>query len=352
MTNEWAPPYTGFRNIVDTFRNTERPRPLTPVDVYYHFYIAERQIAFRTLTTVFDWCLRQNYSKLFVSEYLQIMNDLVDARLEEDGDWYRVLNQGKLPSIRFDGEPRQVDLSSAKGVLGFRHRWGSLYVFLDGGKEHRFRLTTGEQTGLRLLEASRPLEMLSRNEEGELLAFRSSGPGWAEFRFGGLDPGTYVSVRRVGGPATAHRDPILAIDARGELFIRARFGRSAEVHVESSSEASFRLNQWNVWFADEGRYMLLGLALSLLSWGLCRYHRPRFQPRSRTNKTPPGEEQLNETGHDSLETRENGEPQLVVEVGAATRGQPKEHLPAGGVGPWSSDMVAALQNRADEEEDS
>lgn len=353
MTNEWAPPFTGFRNIVETFRNTERPRPLTPVDVYYHFYIAERDHAFETLKTVLDWCLRHDLAHLFVSEYLDGMIDLLDTRLSRDGDWYRVENEGKLPSIRFDGESRHVDLTSSQGVLGYRHRWGSLYVFLDGSKDHRFRLTDEEQTVLRVLESSRPLTLLPRKQEGELLAFRSQGPGEAVYRFGGLEPGEYVSVERIGGPASAYRDPILQVDARGALEIRARCGQGAEVRVTSSSETAYRLHQWNIWFADEGRYILLCLALTGLSWGLCRFHRPRIEVREASDLVLPGlSDDEEESARGAEEDVDASGVGLVVEAGTMD-GAPsfEDSMPAGGVGPWSDEMMAALRARARDEED-
>src|SRR4029453_5395461 len=46
-TNLWKGPFYGFRNVLETFRRTEHPRRVTPVNVYYHYYSAERVAGLR-----------------------------------------------------------------------------------------------------------------------------------------------------------------------------------------------------------------------------------------------------------------------------------------------------------------
>lgn len=333
MTNEWTPPFTGFRNIIQTFRNTEVPRPLTPVDVYYHFYIAERQVAFRTLKTVFDWCRKKDFAHLFVSEYLDMMEDLLEVRLEEGDGWFRVHTRGKLPTIRFDDVPGYVDMGTARGVQGYRRRWGSLYVFLDASEEHVFRLVPEEASGLRLLEASRPVQLLP-TREGELAAFRGTGFGFTELRFAGLPANAFAAVQRRGGPPSAHGDVILQVDPEGVLGLRVELGRGAEVRVLSSSAAAYESHLQELWFADEGRYALLLGALTVLGWLLCRFYLPEL--RAARASYQPRRPRVREGGLEVDPVRE--EPRS------------SEGLPAGGVGPWAAgDLSSSFPVDGDDE---
>lgn len=325
LTNEWTPPFTGFRGITETFRRTEEPRPLTPVDVYYHFYIAERNESFRTLKSVFNWCLAQDFARLFTSEYLAAMRDLVDAEVLAGPDgWFGARTAGALPALRFDGEVRHVDMGSAEGVLGYTHRWDALYVYLDDGENHRFQLVGEDRGGLRLEHATRPLHILE--PEGDVgLAFRSSGPGHSRFRFQGFEPGAFVSVTRDGGPAVLHPTQVLQVGDEGELDLDLELGLGAEVRVRASSMAAYHEYEWRLWFGREGRFVLLAAVVTVLGWLLCRFYLPQLQPA--------------ETGQPSPELVA-GAAGFEVEAGTSPAADADETaLPAGGVGPWAEPAV-------------
>lgn len=324
LTNEWTPPFTGFRGITETFRRTEDPRPLTPVDVYYHFYIAERNESFRTLKSVFNWCLAQDFALLFTSEYLRGMQDMVEADVLVGPDgWFGARTAGALPSLRFDGEVRHVDMGSAQGVLGYAHRWDALYVYLDDTEEHRFQLVSEDQGGLRLLDATRPMHLLAP-EDDVGLAFRASGPGRSRFRFQGFEPGAYVSVSQRGGPQVLHPTQILQVADDGVLAIEVELGRGAEVRIEAATMAAYHEYEWRLWFGAEGRYLLLAGVVTVLGWLLCRFYLPQLPPAQALQGAVP--EAPSAPGFEV-----DAAPGPAASSGAA--------VPAGGVGPWAAPAV-------------
>jgi hypothetical protein len=328
MTNEWTPPFTGFRGITETFRRTEDPRPLTPVDVYYHFYIAERAESFRTLKSVFNWCLAQDFAHLFTSEYLRSMVDLVEADVLAGPDgWYGARTAGALPTLRFDGEVRHVDMATADGVLGYAHRWDALYVFLDHGQDHRFQLVGEDRGGLRLTDATRPLRLLE--PEGDVgLAFEASGPGKSTFRFQGFEPATYVAVTREGGPATLHPTQVLQVGDDGVLELVVELGLGATVRIRGSTASAYQEYAYRLWFGREGRFLLLAAVVTVLGWLLCRFHIPQLPPAEATVPTM-----------DAVPAAAGFEVE-------ATSGEPastETALPAGGVGPWAAPAVPGAE---------
>ena len=53
-TNEWAGPFYGFRNVIETFERTESPRRLAPVNIYYHWYSGEYKASMQALVEVYS----------------------------------------------------------------------------------------------------------------------------------------------------------------------------------------------------------------------------------------------------------------------------------------------------------
>ncbi len=226
--------------------------------------------------------------------------------------------------MRFDGETRHVDMNSQQGVLGYIHKWDSLYVFLDHTQEHRFQLVDTVTPGFRLKEADRPLEVLP-SSEGELITFKASGPGTSRFQFQGLNPGQYVGVRTEGGPARSNRVSTLKADPSGHLTIELELGLGATVYVSDSSAEAFQRYKWDLWFSKEGRFLLLTIFLSLTGWLLCRFYQPQLKPRKQKPSEP----------NTAL-----GAPGFSVEE-SETQTKEETNLPAGGVGPWAAGDISS-----------
>ncbi len=70
-TNDWAGPFYGFRNVIQTFKLTESPHRYKPIDIYYHTYSASKKGALRALYQVYDWALAQHTNKIYSSEYIK-----------------------------------------------------------------------------------------------------------------------------------------------------------------------------------------------------------------------------------------------------------------------------------------
>src|SRR5439155_995443 len=85
---------------VETFKSTESPRRVSPVNVYYHFYSGERVASLAALRVVYDWARRQPVAPVFTSEYLAMVEGFRTARVARAGAGYRVWDHGALRTIR------------------------------------------------------------------------------------------------------------------------------------------------------------------------------------------------------------------------------------------------------------
>ena len=191
-TNLWTGPFYGFRHVVDTFRNTESPRRVSPINIYYHFYSGERIASLAALRHVYDWVLRQPVAPIFASEYAAMVAGFRTARLARTAEGWRIRDHGALRTVRFDGVATGLDLEHSAGVLGWSRHQGSLYVHLEGpGDAH---IVLGDRPASTPYLATASHRVSSWRREGGGLGFRLSGVGAKSVDIGGAAPGLAVTV--------------------------------------------------------------------------------------------------------------------------------------------------------------
>ncbi|MBI4196893.1 MAG: hypothetical protein HY539_03625 [Deltaproteobacteria bacterium] len=185
-TNLWSGPYYGYEDVIWTYQNTEVPIRIKPVNVYYHFYSGERVASLNALQKVYEYALAQKIFPLFASDYVRIARDFFRVRIERVADRFRIKGNGALRTIRFDREHRNLDLERSRGVLGFQHYQGSLYVFLDESVDHEIYLTHKVPSRPYLQEAS--FHLKNWRGTGARIEFEKKGWWRSALVVGGLSP--------------------------------------------------------------------------------------------------------------------------------------------------------------------
>lgn len=130
-TNGWSGPYYGYQNVIQTFILTGKPIRYRPIDLYYHFYSANKVASLNALDTVYKWTLSQDVMNIYISEYIDKVLDSNQAIIahEDDGGWV-IKTKGNLREFRVNPEMGYPDLIKSKNVIGFNEDQGSLYVHL------------------------------------------------------------------------------------------------------------------------------------------------------------------------------------------------------------------------------
>jgi hypothetical protein len=191
-TDLWSGRYFGYRDLVHTLRNTESPRRLKPVNIYYHMYSGERVNALNGLLSNLDYSRGQKLAPVKASQYARIGEGFYTARLEATGSLsWNIHDRGALQTIRFDdAENLMPDMTKSAGVLGFNRHQGSLYVSLDPVVEvpKIVLIENGPSPRMPyLIEARWRLERLVRKDDG--LQFDAQGFGDGEMVWGGMADG-------------------------------------------------------------------------------------------------------------------------------------------------------------------
>jgi hypothetical protein len=132
-TNNWLGPYYGYERVIETFKLTETPRRLKPINIYYHTYSASKPAALQALHKVYQYALKQDVRPIYASVYIrkaQNFNSIVLTR--ERGGW-GIHGATDLTTLRVpvaDGTPDRAD---SEAVLGYHDHGDDRYVTIGSG---------------------------------------------------------------------------------------------------------------------------------------------------------------------------------------------------------------------------
>lgn len=132
-TDLWQGRFFGFRYLVSSLQNTEKPLRVKPVNIYYHMYSGEKQASLKALTDVMEHASRLELAPITATDYAAIGQGFYTLRLEELSPLrWRIANRGALNTLRLDNAGKLAfDPATSKGVLGARRAGNTLYVTLD-----------------------------------------------------------------------------------------------------------------------------------------------------------------------------------------------------------------------------
>jgi hypothetical protein len=132
-TELWTDRFFGFRYLTKTINNTEAPRRVKPINVYFHMYSGEKLSSLRALVENLRYASSLEVCPITAGQYAAVADGFYSASMEALGSHiWRISNRGELQTIRFDDASRWgVDFTNSTGVVGQRHEQDQLYVALD-----------------------------------------------------------------------------------------------------------------------------------------------------------------------------------------------------------------------------
>lgn len=203
-TNLWTGNFYGYSRILETFRLTDSPRRLKPVNIYYHFYSATKEPSLNALRTVYDWTMQQPLFGIHTSDYIEKVLDFNRTVIARNGSTWLVRNSGKLREVRIPRTSGYPDLAIGSNLAGFTDHDDSRYIHLGPGGEAKIRLLPSAPTTPYLETAGAYLDSFERTKEGFQMILRGHIP--FEVKIGNgqgcrlINPSTPV---RAGAPAEA-----------------------------------------------------------------------------------------------------------------------------------------------------
>lgn len=216
-TELWHDRYYGYRDVVQTFQNTEVPRRLKPVNVYYHFYAAERAESLSAIDTAYAYVVQNHLASILTSEYVRMVHDFFAMEIKPAADGFYIKNRGDLRTLRLDDTLKIPDLARSRGILGYKIINGSLYIHLDEGNEHHLVMAK-KQTKQVLLES---VNGYAKNMQLTNLGGKIEIGTWAKGNLvlAGFDPGREYKVKMLAGKDVMNR--VVTTTVEGKLVVSA-----------------------------------------------------------------------------------------------------------------------------------
>ena len=172
-TNDWTGPFYGYRRVIETFKLTDAPRRLKPINLYYHIYSATKEASRRALEEVYRWALAQQPHIIYTSDYVTKVLDFNRTVIARDGDGWLIRNNGDLRELRLPAAVGYPDLVRSRNVLGFHDHGDSRYIHLGPGGEAYLALTSRPPTTAWLAKAGGEVTAFARTAHGIRLALHN-----------------------------------------------------------------------------------------------------------------------------------------------------------------------------------
>ncbi|MDP1834914.1 MAG: hypothetical protein Q8K75_03200 [Chlamydiales bacterium] len=202
-THSWTSHYYNFNKLPRTFKATNTPLRVKPMNLYYHMYSGERLASLEALRSNLSYIRSQKIVPITASNYARIAEGFYSTEITPLGEnEWAVENRGPLQTIRFDHATRlKVDFEKSKGVQGQMHFQGSLYVFLEPKDNRPTIATTHHENYFEepiehkpyLLDSRWPVWDLAISGDSQIF-WKSAGYGKGEISFRVAKNGAYRGV--------------------------------------------------------------------------------------------------------------------------------------------------------------
>ncbi len=173
-TNLWSPPFSGYKDVIQTFERTETPHRMKPVDVYYHFYSGEHEASLKSLRIAYNWVLSHDLILLYAADYVRVVKGFAAAKIDILGPRsFFIRNNGKEKTFRFKTTSLFPDYKRSKNVIGHQVFQNELYVYLGNDDSSLIELSDLEPKNPYLISSNG--ELKSRIKEDGVTIYSFEG---------------------------------------------------------------------------------------------------------------------------------------------------------------------------------
>lgn len=180
-TNDWTGPFYGYRRVIETFRLTDTPRRLKPINIYYHTYSVTKEAGRRALEDVYNWVLARNPHAIYTSDYVDKVLDFNRTVVARSGAGWLIRNRSDLRQLRLPISAGYPDLAASRGVIGFSDHNDQRYIHLAPGGEALLTVTDTAPKRPWLAAATGRTDSFSWTATGMKLTITAHTDGYIRF---------------------------------------------------------------------------------------------------------------------------------------------------------------------------
>jgi len=130
-TNEWLGPFWGFKKVVQTFKLTDKPRRLKPINIYYHLYSGSKRASLNALKYVYNWALKQDVNPIFTSEYIPKVMDYYTVSMAQENGVFFFAGLRDLKTLRIEKKDAFIDFENSQNIIGINHFNNRSYLHVN-----------------------------------------------------------------------------------------------------------------------------------------------------------------------------------------------------------------------------
>jgi hypothetical protein len=175
-THLWQPNYCGYIQAIQTMQMTDRPRRLTAMEIYYHYYSGARPCGLKELEEVYRWAERRPATPVFAATYSRIAVAFESAGLARIGGGFLARGYGADRELRIPSALGYPDLERSRNIAGFDDFDGSRYIHLGPGGEAQLDLQAAPPRQPYLESANGRVEALARTPATLALTLEAQAP--------------------------------------------------------------------------------------------------------------------------------------------------------------------------------
>jgi len=127
-THDWTGPFYGFRRVIETFKMTDKPRRLKPMNIYYHTYAASKPASLDALTSVYQWALEQDNTPIYTSRYVRMATEFNHITVARNVEGWQIRGLKDLRQLRIPSELGYPDIEHSSGIAGFNDHGSQRYI--------------------------------------------------------------------------------------------------------------------------------------------------------------------------------------------------------------------------------
>lgn len=174
-TNDWLGPFWGFKKVIQTFKLTDKPRRLKPIDIYYHIYSGSKRASLNALHKVYQWAMKQDVMPIYISEYIPKVIDFYTISMIHEGNSWLIKGANALKTVRIP-DKEYVDMIDSHGIAGYKKYNDALYIHLAPKQEHLLVLGKKKTEQNYLLDANVALKEFRQQGDEVDAVFNSYVP--------------------------------------------------------------------------------------------------------------------------------------------------------------------------------
>lgn len=142
-TELWTDKFWGFRGVLESFLNTEKPKRIKPLNLYYHHYSFEKKASFESIVKIYGYIKSKEdeLSFLYPSEYYKKAKNFYNVKIEKtEKNGYKISGATDLKEFRMDGK---ITLKNTKNIKSahYDEKQNVTYITLDTEPEGYFEAT-------------------------------------------------------------------------------------------------------------------------------------------------------------------------------------------------------------------